>query len=303
MNISGLEIPNYLSKKIEENSFHFGDTFQEIIETSISMQMQSVPKENIQSLNKIFRNLDIKHSALNESLTQMIEPEKGSANLNKRLSFWDNILESKNLTSSQINNIHKIKSLFEDDKQAIEGDGEDPNSDDIDGPDDQPTVDSTQGNPNPAENGSGDQGQDPNNDQETEEQQPQLDPAQVLQMELTQTNNKFMTLTLYDKINELLETIETILDNISSSKTEENLDFFNTLKMYQNYLYIISELIFVMDINTVYFNFTNISLEVNDLLDKYLISTKIKTLNDKKVSNYEKDDQGFNGNFRVQPVC
>ena len=58
----------------------------------------------------------------------------------------------------------------------------------------------------------------------------------------------------------------------------------------QEYLNILLELIFVMDLNTVYYNFTNISLEVNDLLDKYLISTKVKTLNDPKATPDVKKD-------------
>ena len=118
----------------------------------------------------------------------------------------------------------------------------------------------------------------------------QITPEQQLQLELSQTDNKFMTISLYDRINELMDTIGTILDNVSSSKTEENLDLFTELNQYKDYLEILAELIFVMDLNTVYYNFTNISLEVNDLLDKYLISTKVKTLNDKDTSPQTKKD-------------
>ena len=60
--------------------------------------------------------------------------------------------------------------------------------------------------------------------------------------------------------------------------------------MYRDYLNILSELIFVMDLNTVYYNFTNISLEVNNLLDKYLVSTKLKSLNNPKISENDKKE-------------
>ena len=283
-----LEIPNYLKKAIQEGNLHFGDTFQEMIETSINMQMQSLPAENVVALNNIFKKMDARYSAVEESLQVMSSP-------NKSIKFWDAILESSNLNDQQINSINSIKKLLEADsgsskKEAIEGDGEDPSVDDQ-----QPTNGQNDSNPDdpeaPANEGDGQDGQDDGmDDGQGDDQAPPMNPEQVLQLELTQTNNKFMSLTLYDKINELLDTIETILETISSSRTEENLDLFESLKMYKNYLNIIAELIFVMDINTVYYNFTNISLEVNDLLDKYLISTKVKTLNDKNSSPQEKED-------------
>ena len=99
-----------------------------------------------------------------------------------------------------------------------------------------------------------------------------------------------MAIVLYNKMGDLITTIDTIMDTVSSSKTEENLDLFQQLELYQEYLNILLELIFVMDLNTVYYNFTNISLEVNDLLDKYLISTKVKTLNDPKATPDVKKD-------------
>lgn len=287
-------IPNYI-----QNNYYFNDTFQEMIENSIQMQTQTLSGENVVALNNIFRKLDSRHQAIEESLQIMTSPSNS-------MKFWDNILESSNLTEAQRASIKNIKIMLEADqsqpaanqqnpqnpqnlkREAIEGDGEDPNNDqstdqqssgdDGTGGNGQPQVDA-QGNPI-----------DPNADQNADPsmEQPQLDPEQVLQLELTQANNKFVILALYDKINELLDTIGVILDTVSSSKTEENLDLFESLKMYQNYLYIISELIFVMDINTVYYAFTNISLEVNDLLDKYLISSKVKVLNDDRSTHQEK---------------
>lgn len=276
-------IPNYI-----KNNYCFNDTFQEMIENSIELRSQTLNEESIISLNNIFKKMDTRHQAIEESLQIMSTPTNS-------IKFWDNILESGNLNQQQKDSIKSIKAILEDasnnaaptkniKKEAIEGDGEDPNVDDNmsgdqgDQGDGQQTDD--QGNPiDPNAEGS---------DGDPQMDQPQLDPEQVLQLELTQTNNKFVILSLYDKINELLDTIDVILETVSSSKTEENLELFDSLKLYQNYLYIISELIFVMDINTVYYTFTNISLEVNDLLDKYLISSKVKVLNDERSSHQEK---------------
>lgn len=285
-----LLLPNYIKKSIEEGCVHFGDTFGEMIETAINIKTQSLSNDNIIALNNIYKNMDIKHSAIEESLQVMSSP-------NNSIKFWDSILESANLTDNQKKNIHSIKVILEADettettdtkttkppkKESIEGDGEDPEVDDTEVT---PVVgeEAEAQDPNATESSEPPEGQDPEAAPEM-----QMAPEQVLQMELTQTNNKFMVLTLYEKINELLDTIDTILETVSSSKTEENLEMFENLKMYQNYLYILSELIFVMDLNTVYYNFTSIALEVNDLLDKYLISTKVKVLNDKDISTDEK---------------
>lgn len=286
-----IEIPSY----IREN-YCFGDTFQQMIEESINLRTQFLPPENIVALNNIFSKMDSKHKALEESIQIMSSPKTS-------IKFWDTVLESKNLSDFERKQINSIKAILEDDsenaqptqqpaqsnnkppkREAIEGDGEDPNADDSgqqsDSGNDQGGTDGQQ-DPNNPNQGDGSE-QDPNNPEAG------LQPDQVLQLELTQTNNKFMILTLYDKINELIDTIEVILDTVSSSKSEENLDLFESLKLYQSYLNIIAELVFVMDINTVYYNFTNISIEVNDLLDKYLIASKVKVLNDDKSTPQEK---------------
>ena len=267
-----IKIPEYIRA-----NYCFGDTFQTMIEESIQLRTQTLPPENVIALNNIFNRLDSNHRALEESIQIMSSPKNS-------IKFWDTILESNNLSAEQRIKINSIKSILEDDAQpsnpqtreTIEGDGEDPTADQ-----------------QPAQSGQPDQQeQSPDNsqggDQEIQDPTANLSPDQVLQLELTQTNNKFMILTLYDKINELIDTIEIILDTVSSSKSEENLDLFESLKLYQDYLNIISELVFVMDINTVYYNYLNISIEVNDLLDKYLISSKVKVLNDDKSTPNEK---------------
>ena len=61
------------------------------------------------------------------------------------------------------------------------------------------------------------------------------------------------------------------------------------MEQYETYLQILNELIFVMDINTVYYNLTNIIVELNALFDKYLIATKIKVLNSDSTKDAKKE--------------
>ena len=93
----------------------------------------------------------------------------------------------------------------------------------------------------------------------------------------------------YNKIVETLRTVEAVKENIYSSETEDELDLYNQLEQYETYLQILNELIFVMDINTVYYNLTNIIVELNALFDKYLIATKIKVLNSDSTKDAKKE--------------
>ena len=154
-------------------------------------------------------------------------------------------------------------------REQIEGDGE---SIDSDG----------QGSRRSRRSRRDQEGQDPNQEQ-------QLEPEQILQLELAQTDNKFATLITYNKIVETLRTVEAVKENIYSSETEDELDLYNQLEQYETYLQILNELIFVMDINTVYYNLTNIIVELNALFDKYLIATKIKVLNSDSTKDAKKE--------------
>ena len=281
-------IPNYVEEKISklsESSLHLGDNLRELIENSLSLKAQDLNESDISSINNIFMGVDIRRTSLIESIQEMRTPVSNS------IKFWDSIIETANLPKDYINKINKIKSILEETgedqapikptkKESIEGDGEDPEND-IDGtpPQDGEQQTDEQGNPI-----------DPDTGEVLQPVTPEPTPEQLLQLELAQTDNKFMTIVLYNKMGDLITTIDTIMDTVSSSKTEENLDLFQQLELYQEYLNILLELIFVMDLNTVYYNFTNISLEVNDLLDKYLISTKVKTLNDPKATPDVKKD-------------
>ena len=281
-------IPNYVEEKISklsESSLHLGDNLRELIENSLSLKAQDLNESDISSINNIFMGVDIRRTSLIESIQEMRTPVSNS------IKFWDSIIETANLPKDYINKINKIKSILEETgedqapikptkKESIEGDGEDPEND-IDGtqPQDGEQQTDEQGNPI-----------DPDTGEVLQPVTPEPTPEQLLQLELAQTDNKFMAIVLYNKMGDLITTIDTIMDTVSSSKTEENLDLFQQLELYQEYLNILLELIFVMDLNTVYYNFTNISLEVNDLLDKYLISTKVKTLNDPKATPDVKKD-------------
>lgn len=273
--LNPIQIPNYINEKIMKLDKHFGGIVEETIQTGIAIQASILNEDSVAAINNIFRKKDINYNAIQESLQEMKTPNKN------RIGFWQSILEANsNIDPIYEKGIKNIISLIEADTNipnTIEGDGEEPTD------------------PNPTKDSSEDQEQ-----QEGQEEQAgqanqgspeqQLSPDQLLQIELAQTDNKFLTIVLYDKIIELMGTIDTIKDSVSSSKTEENLDLFEELMMYYDYLNILSELIFVMDLNTVYYNFTNISLEVNDLLDKYLVSTKLKALNDPKTNEKDKNE-------------
>ena len=267
--LNPIQIPNYINEKIMKLDKHFGGIVEETIQTGIAIQASILNEDSVAAINNIFRKKDINYNAIQESLQEMKTPNKN------RICFWQSILEANsNIDPIYEKGIKNIISLIEADTNipnAIEGDGEEPTD------------------PNPTKDSSEDQEQqEGQTDQGSPEQQ--LSPDQLLQIELAQTDNKFLTIVLYDKIIELMGTIDTIKDSVSSSKTEENLDLFEELMMYYDYLNILSELIFVMDLNTVYYNFTNISLEVNDLLDKYLVSTKLKALNDPKTNEKDKNE-------------
>lgn len=270
--LNPIQIPNYINEKIMKLDKHFGGIVEETIQTGIAIQASILNEDSVAAINNIFRKKDINYNAIQESLQEMSTPNKN------RIGFWQSILEANsNIDPIYEKGIKNIISLIEADTNipnAIEGDGEEPTD------------------PNPTKDSSEDQEQQEDQEGQADQGSPeqQLSPDQLLQIELAQTDNKFLTIVLYDKIIELMGTIDTIKDSVSSSKTEENLDLFEELMMYYDYLNILSELIFVMDLNTVYYNFTNISLEVNDLLDKYLVSTKLKALNDPKTNEKDKNE-------------
>ena len=243
--LNGLILPTPLLDEINEASNYFGSGFEQMIFNSIERNLLDKDPEVISALNESFQKVNFIKETLkkNEEYINSIE-ESDSANIDLSCTFWGKI---ENSLGKKLNIVIEGAS-----PEQIEGDGE-----------------VAQHN---------DEGQQ--EDQEGQEgQEQQLQPEQVLQMELAQTDNKFATLVTYNKIVEVLKTVESIKENIYSSDTEDELDLYNQLEHYQTYLEILNELIFVMDINTVYYNLTNIIVELNALFDKYLIATKIKVLN------------------------
>ena len=241
--LNGLILPTPLLDEINEASNYFGSSFEQMIFNSIERNLLDKDPEVISALNESFQKVNFIKETLkkNEEYINSIE-ESDSANIDLSCTFWGKI---ENSLGKKLNIVIEGAS-----PEQIEGDGEVAQHDD----------------------------EEPQEDQEGQEEQ-QLQPEQVLQMELAQTDNKFATLVTYNKIVEVLKTVESIKENIYSSDTEDELDLYNQLEHYQTYLEILNELIFVMDINTVYYNLTNIIVELNALFDKYLIATKIKVLN------------------------
>jgi hypothetical protein len=246
--LNGLILPTPLLDEINEASNYFGSSFEQMIFNSIERNLLDKDPEVISALNESFQKVNFIKETLkkNEEYINSIE-ESDSANIDLSCTFWGKI---ENSLGKKLNIVIEGAS-----PEQIEGDGE--------------VAQHADKEPQEGQEGQEDQ----------EGQEPQLQPEQVLQMELAQTDNKFATLVTYNKIVEVLKTVESIKENIYSSDTEDELDLYNQLEHYQTYLEILNELIFVMDINTVYYNLTNIIVELNALFDKYLIATKIKVLN------------------------
>ena len=253
--LNGLILPTPLLDEINEASNYFGSGFEQMIFNSIERNLLDKDPEVISALNESFQKVNFIKETLkkNEEYVNSIE-ESDSANIDLSCTFWGKI---ENSLGKKLNIVIEGAS-----PEQIEGDGEVAQHDD----------------------------EEPQEGQEGEEEQ-QLQPEQVLQMELAQTDNKFATLVTYNKIVEVLKTVESIKENIYSSDTEDELDLYNQLEHYQTYLEILNELIFVMDINTVYYNLTNIIVELNALFDKYLIATKIKVLNSDSNKDSKKEAQ------------
>lgn len=277
------ELPEPLVNSLYEASGFLGTAAKDLIINSIDRNLSNLSENSINDLNNIFRNKAKEYEARRISIQEMTSPEAFVDKEETNTNFWAKLAIALSENEDYQEKIKNLKIITEE-RAPIEGDGEDPDAED-------------QTDPQQAQDAGGDQ--DPSMDPDSQDAQPQVDengnpiqpeltPEQQMQVELAQTDNKFMAITLYDQINDLIDTIDTIRDKTSSSKTEENLDLFDLLSKYQNYLKILAELIFVMDINTVYYSFTSAQVEVNDLLNKYLVSTKVKVLNDKETSVQDK---------------
>lgn len=280
--INGMVLPERVINKLNEASGYFGDSFKDMVLHAIEENTKSIKKDSLKVLEESIKRSSDKRAAIEENEITILKHFKDGKMIFES-NFYNEDIGPKSfidkLKIARPDYMSHFSILREEEEPqepapspeasskhgAIEGDGEEVTDD---------TVDT-------------DQAADPNNPEEPQE--PEMDDEQKLQLELAQTDSKFVTVVLYDKIVELLGSIRTIKENMSASKTETELDMYLTLEKYESYLEILNELIFVMDLNTIYYNVVNITIEVNDLLNKYLISTKVKVLNDKNSSNEEKD--------------
>ena len=296
------ELPEPLVNSLYEASGFMGDTARDLIINSIDRNLSNLSENSINDLNTIFRNKAKEYEARRISLQEMTSPSDFVDISSSQMNFWEKLATALSENDSYQEKIKNLK-IINEDRAPIEGDGEDPdaedqapqddpaNGDQDPGVDQDPAQDQAPVDPNNPDGAPQvDENGNPIDPQQAQQPQQPLTPEQQMQMELAQTDNKFMAITLFDQINDLIDTIDTIRDKTSSSKTEENLDLFDILSKYQNYLKILAELIFVMDLNTVYYSFTSCQVEINDLLNKYLVSTKVKIINDKDISPQEKEN-------------
>lgn len=298
--MNGFQLPQPVVERLNYLSGYFDNALGALVENSIEANLHRLPQEDIKRLSEsVHRSVleSNKYTILSES-TNSNHPEEVS-----EIKRTDSIL--RNLLIKRGVQLQSTP-IFESDQQAIMGDDEDPStSPDIDNKKELPketegqvavpdqsaeeTLAAENGNTN-TEDGSEEESSGDQPVPNPEEIQQQLTPEQNLQLELAQTDNKFVTLILYEKIVQLISSIEVIKDNISSNQTEDEMDFIDSLDKYKTYLEILNELIFVMDINTIYYNVATIQVEVNDLMDKYLERTKIKKIQSKDSTKQDKQD-------------
>ena len=285
--INGIVLPERVINKLNEASGYFGDSFKDMVLHAIEENTKSIKKDSLKVLEESIKRSSDKRAIIEENEITILKHFKDGKMIfesnfyNEDIgpkSFIDKLKIARPDYMSHFSILREEEEPQEPEEPApaqeasskhgaIEGDGEEGTDNTVD------TDQAAEANPT-----------DPQ-----EPQEPEMDDEQKLQLELAQTDSKFVTVVLYDKIVELLGSIRTIKENMSASKTETELDMYLTLEKYESYLEILNELIFVMDLNTIYYNVVNITIEVNDLLNKYLISTKVKVLNDENSSNEEKN--------------
>lgn len=285
--INGFELPDRIMDKLNEASGYFGDSFKDMVLLSIEENIQDLDKDSLKLLAESIQKESERHHSIIESELQIQQHFKNgrmifeNESLNAPKSFLDK-LKISNPNYMNNFNVHRLEEAQEDQEEQPQQEQDSPRNT-IEGDGDTP------------DDGQPDQSQQPQEEPQVDENgnpiqpEPDLTDEQKLQLELAQTDAKFVTIVLYDKIVELLGSIKTIKENMSASKTETELDMYTTLEKYESYLEILNELIFVMDLNTIYYNVVNIMVEVNDLLNKYLISTKVKVLNNPESSREVKD--------------
>lgn len=315
--MNGFQLPQRAVERLNYLSGYFDNAITALVENSIEANLSKLPQQDIIKLNEsVNKTFGSKLSPITESDLGH-DHNEATQTIKKTDSILRNLLIKKGVRVAILES--EAPDTKDSSRQPIMGDDEDPQSGvDVDNKKEIPKDDTTGtsgGNEDTSGGSMGDIGDD-SLDEDTgesgfpqqnaeqpiasqdgdqpqsnpEDIQQQLTPDQNLQLELAQTDNKFVTLVLYDKIVQLIGSIDVIKDNISSNQTEDEMDFIDSIEKYKTYLEILNELIFVMDINTIYYNVATIHIEVNDLMDKYLERTKIKKIQSKDSTNQDKQD-------------
>jgi len=102
----------------------------------------------------------------------------------------------------------------------------------------------------------------------------EIDPEQLLMKELDATQEKVIQFNIYGSITDLKKNLSFAIDNISNNKIT-NKDLIEKLNYYQDLLEVISELIFVLNPNTLYTLYGTTNLEITKLFKEYLNNKKI----------------------------
>lgn len=245
--------------KYNDMNGYIGNTFQTLIESALVDKILDFDLNILQELNESLQT----QVNYNEKMRKMFVPLYENVSINSRENsnnqFWNKV---SNTLGTKID----MKILYE--VETIEGD----------------SAEETEKQPDIDEN---------NNPIQRDEQGnviPQITPEQEFQLNLAQTDQKFVTLTVFNYINELLNIIINIKENVYTSEAEDKIGLYEQLELYESYLEVLSDIIFVTDINTVYYTYCNIAIEINSLLDKYLISTKITDINSKTSSKSDKQN-------------
>lgn len=104
--------------------------------------------------------------------------------------------------------------------------------------------------------------------------------AAIMGQSIDIADQKFIQFRLYDKINELQDMIKN-LQNLSVLDNTE----VNTLESFTDYVNILNELIFVMDVNVIYQLVGQIEIDLTQFLKEVDARIKAKNANFEKVKN------------------
>ena len=117
----------------------------------------------------------------------------------------------------------------------------------------------------PQEGSEGEEGE--GEEGEGEEQEPTLED--IVNFEITGTEDKFTQFTLYDNLLDMSDKIQLLIDNIKNDELDKKLNILPKLEHYLQYLNVLNELIFSINTASTYKILGQIKLEVIELLVQY----------------------------------